>query len=262
MRYDTASQDEASVPPKRLRWLPVNLGSAADLGALLTLATQNWIGAAIFGVIGLLLGCAQIVRSRGHVVGRAVLAAAAAVAIGGLLSGFAVDRLIVATRDNGHVGQTVTEPPGTSTTSAPPAPPSTPEPATIKSLLDVPSIGGAYERSPQTVSGTREERVLSRDLSCHSATSEEFQLDGEFRVFRTHVGLADSSSSHLQVKFVVRVDGADRDSKVMSGEELQSFKIDVSGGSWIELHVEVTDSNSCGYIDSARAAWVDPVVIQ
>ncbi len=31
------------VPPRRLRWLPVNLGSAADLGGLLTLVTQKWV---------------------------------------------------------------------------------------------------------------------------------------------------------------------------------------------------------------------------
>lgn len=60
----------------------------------------------------------------------------------------------------------------------------TPE-ATTKSLLEVPSIGGAYERSPQTVSGTPAKHVLSRKLSCESAISEEFQLDGNFRGFRS-----------------------------------------------------------------------------
>lgn len=271
VRHDSLSPDKELVSPKRLDWLPVNLGSAADLGALLTLAAQNWVGACILGLTGLVLGVAQVTRSRGHVVERTVLAGVAAVAIGGVTFGFAVDRLIMSGRDGGFAEQARAAPTMASTTPTPDTgPQEAPEYTSTKSLLNMEPIGDGssypqaspYTQEPQKINGALVDRVLSTALSCavvSNEISEQFQLDRKFRTFRATVGLTDKSDSEPQVKFVARVDGEDRASTVMSVGALKPLEVDVTGGFRVELHAEVIEPTNClGKV--AIAAWIDPMV--
>jgi uncharacterized membrane protein YeaQ/YmgE (transglycosylase-associated protein family) len=72
----------------------VNLGSAADVAALVTLATQNWLGGVILGLTGALLGVVHVVRSLHREVTRSLVVAVVGAALGGAVFGVSLSQLI------------------------------------------------------------------------------------------------------------------------------------------------------------------------
>ena len=180
----------------------------------------------------------------------------------------AIAALLTAMAAAGFFAGRVTSPPGDTSEAAPSGTSaresvSVPEVAPAKSLMDLPSPSEmrGYEQSSQRVNGSPAERVFSSELICgvsSHTSSQQFQLDRQFRVFRSQVGLTDESEIDEPVKFTVRVDGEDRASTVASLGELKPLDVDVTNGLRVELYVEM-DYNCSG---SIIAAWVDPMVIR
>lgn len=94
MTSDTTREIQAPDRTPPLHWLPVNLGSAADVAALVTLATQNWLGGAILGLTGALLGVVHVVRSLHRKVTRSLVVAVVGAALGGAVFGVSLSQLI------------------------------------------------------------------------------------------------------------------------------------------------------------------------
>jgi len=132
--------------------------------------------------------------------------------------------------------------------------------------MDLPSpgaLGEGYEQSSQRVNGSPAERVFSSELICgvppSNTSSQQFQLDRQFRVFRAQVGLTDETEYDTPVKFTVRVDGEDQASMVAGLGELKPLDVDVTNGLRVEIYAEMDYLNCNGTV---IAAWVDPVVIR
>jgi len=74
--------------------LPINLGTAAGLVALVSLVGQKLRGAFVLGAVGALLGLLYIVQSRGQMVGRGAIAAVMATTLGALTMGISLYSVI------------------------------------------------------------------------------------------------------------------------------------------------------------------------
>lgn len=114
-------------------------------------------------------------------------------------------------------------------------------------------------------------RSWLRGIGVHSGTTLTYALDGEFREFRTHVGLDDAAGGLGGVVFVVEVDGEERwnsgfvhagrgDSHGRAGP-VDAGRIDVSGGRTLTLRVLAGDEQD-PYPIQDQADWLGSMLLR
>ncbi len=97
-------------------------------------------------------------------------------------------------------------------------------------------------------------REYARGLGCHTRTILSYDLRGRYRTFTAVVGIDDAARPLGSVQFVVRADGKELFSKVITGnDEAVPLTLDISGAGRLTLIADFADNASVG----DHANWAD-----